>query len=237
MISARDRGHHDEPHDSLVSVLDPAVCDRATEGGEEPQDVRPEVGDDRDERAEMKRDVERLVEGVVCLEVRPVEEPRDEDQVTGGRDRQQLRRPLDDAENERLPVAEATGYLTEADRGENDRDRQGHGRHDVDSDAAHSSQYRSHRDGQESGDHRGRCGRPRGLQPHRVDGRSQAQPGLSREASRDLPRRHAPPRGRHADHRRGLRLRGCRTRGDAGRRDAACGTRPGHRAVGDSASG
>jgi hypothetical protein len=52
----------------------------------------------------VQRDVERLVELVVLLEVRPVAEPRHEDQVARRRDRQELGEPLDDPEDERLPV-------------------------------------------------------------------------------------------------------------------------------------
>ena len=56
-------------------------------------DVAPEVDDDRDQRPEVERDVERLVERRVRLEVVPVGDPGDEDQVPRRRDRQQLVAP------------------------------------------------------------------------------------------------------------------------------------------------
>jgi hypothetical protein len=46
-----------------------------------------EVRDDGDQRAEVQRDVEGLVELVVLLQVAPVAEPGDEDQVARRRDR------------------------------------------------------------------------------------------------------------------------------------------------------
>jgi hypothetical protein len=46
-------------------------------------DLVPEVDDDRDERPEVERDVERLVEVSCVREVVPVPDPGDEDQVAG----------------------------------------------------------------------------------------------------------------------------------------------------------
>ena len=54
-------------------------------GRQQADEVAPEVGDDRDERPQVERDVERLVEGVVLLEVLPVAEPRA--RGSGGRTR------------------------------------------------------------------------------------------------------------------------------------------------------
>ena len=73
----------DEPGDALVRRPEAAAAQRRPERGDEPQDVVPEVRGDRDERPEVERDVERLVEAVVLLEVRPVAEPRHEDEVAG----------------------------------------------------------------------------------------------------------------------------------------------------------
>ena len=85
-------------------------------------DVAPEVADDRDERAQVQRHVERLVEGVVLLQVLPVAEPRHEDQVARRGDRQQLRRPLDEPQHERLPVRERAGRIPHSEERQHDRD-------------------------------------------------------------------------------------------------------------------
>ena len=50
--------------------------DGVRERRHEPDDVAPEVRRDGDERAQVERDVERLVEAVVLLQVRPVGAPR-----------------------------------------------------------------------------------------------------------------------------------------------------------------
>ena len=73
----------------------------------------------------MERHVVGLVEAVVLLEEGPLGGPRHEDQVGGGRDRQQLREALDEAEHERLPVGECVGVVPHAEQreeeGETDR--------------------------------------------------------------------------------------------------------------------
>ena len=61
-------------------------CDATTRHGAQPRtyeshEVAPEVCADRDERSEVQRDVERLVEAVVLLEIRPLGRPRNEDEV------------------------------------------------------------------------------------------------------------------------------------------------------------
>ena len=83
-------------------------------------DLAPEVRDDGHERPDMQRDVERLVEVGVRLEIRPVEEPRHEDEVPGRRDGQELRETLDGAQHERLPVRERAGTLADAEDAEQD---------------------------------------------------------------------------------------------------------------------
>ena len=112
--------------------------DRPPSAREKPQDVGPEVGRHRDERSEVERDVERLVEPVVLLEVRPVSEPGHEDEVSGRGDRQELRKPLDDAEDERLAVRDGIGILTHThereDEGKPERRRRGA----IDDRAAHA---------------------------------------------------------------------------------------------------
>ena len=102
-----------------------------TRRGRKP-DVGPEVGDDGDQGAEVKRDVERLVEVGVRLEVVPVRDPRHEDQVSRGGDRQQLGQALGDPEHERLPVGEAAGLLADVREGEDHRHEQQHRRDAVD---------------------------------------------------------------------------------------------------------
>ena len=91
----------------------------------------------------MERDVEGLVELVVRLEVGPVGEPGNEDQVAGGGDRQKLGCPLDDAECECLPIGERPGDVTHAQCGKDERDAKGHRGRNVDPEAAHSTEYRS----------------------------------------------------------------------------------------------
>ena len=97
----------------------------------------PEVRPDRDERPEVKRDVERLVEGVVVLEVVPLEEPRDEDEVPRRRDRQELRRALDDPQDERLPVGKLLRIVPHSEDGEERGERQRHARRAVHDGMAH----------------------------------------------------------------------------------------------------
>ena len=79
-----NRGREHEPRDSLVGPRDAALTDGAEPRGHVADDVAPEVDEDGDERAEVERDVEGLVEVRVRLEVAPVREPGDEDQVSRG---------------------------------------------------------------------------------------------------------------------------------------------------------
>jgi hypothetical protein len=97
----------------------------------------PEVAHHRQQRPEVQADVEGLVELVVFLQVRPVAEPRDEDQVARRRDREQLGRALDEPQPERLPVGERTRLLAPPHgreqhgehEGRRDRDRDGRASH------------------------------------------------------------------------------------------------------------
>jgi hypothetical protein len=70
----------------------------------------------------VEGDVEGLVEVLVLLEVVPVEEPGNEDQVAGRRDRQELGQPLDDAEGERLPVGELARLFADSEQREHEGD-------------------------------------------------------------------------------------------------------------------
>ena len=83
--------------------------------------LTPEVHDDRNEGSEVEGDVERLVERVVLLEEVPVREPRHEDEVARGGDRQELGETLRDAEGQRLPVGERTRRVAHAEHSQNDR--------------------------------------------------------------------------------------------------------------------
>ncbi len=85
----------------------------------------------------MQGDVEGLVELVVSLEVVPVEEPGDEDEMTRRRDRQQLGEALDEAEDERLPVGQHAGLLAHLGEGQDDGDGKGRAGDDKDADATH----------------------------------------------------------------------------------------------------
>ena len=97
----------------------------------------PEVDDDGDQRAEMQRDVERLVEGVVLLQVLPVPQPGHEDQVARRGDRQQFRRTLDEAEHERLPVRQRPGLIPHSEERQHDREGETGARGDPEGPAAH----------------------------------------------------------------------------------------------------
>ena len=79
----RDGGDSNEPRDARLRRVDAPPADAADPGGHEAHDVLPEIGDDRDERAHVQRDVEGLIELFVGLEVLPLEEPRNEDQMAG----------------------------------------------------------------------------------------------------------------------------------------------------------
>ena len=61
----RDRRRDDHPRHPLLGRRDRATPQRAEPRDDETLQVVPEVRPDRDERPEVKRDVERLVEGVV----------------------------------------------------------------------------------------------------------------------------------------------------------------------------
>ena len=103
----------------------PTIERRRTErnhGGDVAHEVTPEVADDRDQRPEMERDVEGLVELVVLLEVAPVEEPRHEDQVSRGGDGKELGCALHEPEPERLPVGQRSLYLADTEDGQQQRD-------------------------------------------------------------------------------------------------------------------
>ena len=127
MIAAGTVADGDEPGDPLVRRLDPAArtLRASADGGD---DVRPEVGDDGDERAQVERDVERLVELVVRPPGSPVEEPGDEDQVARRGDREELGQALDDPEDERLPVRQRGRVVPHAGEREDDRGPEGRAR-------------------------------------------------------------------------------------------------------------
>ena len=133
-------------------------------------DLRPEVDDHGHERPEVERDVERLVEVLVRLEVVPVPDPGDEDQVARRGDRQQLGRALDDPERERLPVGELARLLAHAEGSEDDRDGQERGSGAIDESAP---PHRSQRTGQagENGTENRSCDRLVKIQPPRGEDR------------------------------------------------------------------
>ena len=141
--AGRDRGDDHEPGDSVVGGLDAAaVADRTSRRGE-PDDVAPEVRPDRDERAQVERDVERLVEAIVLLEIRPLGGPRNEDQVTRGRDREELGQALHEPEHERLPVRQRVRVVGDAGEREHEGEPQRRPRDAVHEGAAHAVILRS----------------------------------------------------------------------------------------------
>ena len=85
----------------------------------------------------MQRDVEGLVELLVGLEVLPLEEPRNEDQVAGRGDGKELGRSLDDAEDERLPVRQRARAVTDSGDGQADGDGQRRAGNGKDADSTH----------------------------------------------------------------------------------------------------
>jgi hypothetical protein len=133
-----NRGDDDEPREALVGSLDSPCAQRPGPRREERDELTPEVRRDRDERSEVECDVERLVERLVLLQVLPAAEPRDEDQVPRGGDRQELRRPLHEAEHERLPVREASRLVPHSEHGQYERGEEGRGGDGEDGGAAHA---------------------------------------------------------------------------------------------------
>ncbi len=68
----------------------------------------------------MQSDVERLVEAVVRLQVRPLGRPGHEDEVTRRRDRQELGQPLNEPEDEGLAVRYRVGVVPHSDEREDE---------------------------------------------------------------------------------------------------------------------
>jgi hypothetical protein len=96
----RDRRRGQEPREPPVRVIaERAVPERGEPGGDEPPPVVAEVDEEGGQRPAVQHDGERerLQE-----RVRPPEQPRDEDQVSGRRDRQELRESLHDPHHEGL---------------------------------------------------------------------------------------------------------------------------------------
>ena len=135
---ARRNGRDEhEPSDALVRRLDPACADGAEPRADESHDVGPEIGTHGDERPQVKRDIERLVEPVVLLEVRPVRRPGNEDEVPRRGDRQELGQPLDDPEDEGLPVRQRGGVVPRSEQREHDGEPERGPRDAEDDGAAH----------------------------------------------------------------------------------------------------
>ena len=115
-----DRRDEHEPRDPLVRRLDLPTSHGAEPGTDETDDVVPEVRADGDERPEVERHVERLVEAVVLLEVCPFGGPGDEDEMARGRDRQELGQTLHDPEHESLRVRECVGVVPHSGQRQDD---------------------------------------------------------------------------------------------------------------------
>ena len=97
---AGDGRQQQQPREAGVDRVDGAHPDRVERGDEIAREVAPEVPHRGDERAEVQRDVERLLQRVVAVEVVPAEKVRDEEQVPARRDGQELGQALDDAEDD-----------------------------------------------------------------------------------------------------------------------------------------
>ena len=100
------------PRRRLVALEDHA---QAVPGVDD--EVAPEVGDDRDERPDVQRHVEGLLDALAAAagEVVPVEQPGDQQQVARRRDGQELRQALHDPEDDGVEdghraLARGVGY-------------------------------------------------------------------------------------------------------------------------------
>jgi hypothetical protein len=87
----------------------------------------------------MERDIECLVEVLVRLEVVPVREPGNEDEMTRRGDGEELGEPLRDPEHERLPVGQRSGPVADAQNREHDCQSQQDARGEVETGAAHAA--------------------------------------------------------------------------------------------------
>ena len=103
----RDRADDDGPGNACIGALNRAAAERRPYRSNQADDLRLEVDQDRDQRPGMECDVERLVELLVVLKEVIVLQPGDQDQVTGGGDRQELGQPLDDPEHQCLELGHA----------------------------------------------------------------------------------------------------------------------------------
>src|SRR5688500_11723414 len=133
----RDGCDGDEPGDPLVGRGDAAPSDAREPGRDQAGDVVPEVGDHGDQGPDVEGDVERLVELLVRLEVLPLEEPRDEDQMARRGDRKELGGALHDAEHERLPVRQRSRHFADAGDGQEGGDGESPAGDDQDAGATH----------------------------------------------------------------------------------------------------
>ena len=141
--AGRDRGDDDEPGDPLVGRLDAPSSEGHEQRPDETHEVAPEVRGDGDERSEVQRDVERLVEAVVLLEVRPLGGPGHEDEVARRRDRQELGQPLNQPEDEGLAVRDGVRVVPHSEEREDDGETE-RGPRDAEHDgAAHGEILRS----------------------------------------------------------------------------------------------
>ena len=132
-----NRRDEHEPRHTLVGRLHAPATDGTDPRSHEPHDVAPEVRNHGDERSEMERDVERLVEAVVLLEVRPVGSPRHENEVPGRRDRKELGEALDDTQDERLSVRQRGRVVPHSEQRQDDGETEGGARDAEDGGAAH----------------------------------------------------------------------------------------------------
>ena len=101
----RDSPHHEQPPQPRVGVVgsDLAIPERPAEALEDPPPVAPEEHEQDDRGGEMRRHEEGEEELVVLVDV-PASEPRQDHAVPEARDREGLRRALEEAEYHRLEV-------------------------------------------------------------------------------------------------------------------------------------
>ena len=101
---AGDRADHERPCDPLVGRRHPASADRSEPRCRVAGDILTEIDEGPEQRPHVEGDVEGLLD-VGVADQHPSEHPRDQDQVTRAGDRRELRRPLHEAEDDRLDDA------------------------------------------------------------------------------------------------------------------------------------
>ena len=112
-----DRADDEQPAELRVRVVrsDPAVAKAPADPPQDPHPVSPEE-DEQDDCGRQVRGHEEGDEVVVVLMDVPAQKLREDDAVSEARDREELRHPLEQAQDDRLPVGDRR-------RGDHERSR------------------------------------------------------------------------------------------------------------------